>query len=126
MGYLFDNIPPGQNYVLCPDLYPYRLIVKPGFLSDRELGEIIKDELPDVEEWQYSGRRRRSVVSRSTGVRRQVHPATYAHNSRRMRPYSEVVHYAFHTADQRDQVVSRLIQERIKYEVYNEPGTPAP
>jgi hypothetical protein len=126
MGYLFDNIPPGQNYVICPDLYRYRLIVKPGFLSDRELGAIIEDEIPDVEEWQYSGRRRRPVVQSGGGraPRRQIQPASYAHDSRRMRPFTEVVHYAFHTPDQRDQVTARLDQERISYEVYNEPGAP--
>jgi hypothetical protein len=124
MGYLFDNIPPGQNFVLCPDLYLYRLIVQPGFLSDFSLGAIIKDELPDVEEWQYSGRRRRPVISQGRVVRRQVHPATYAQNSRMMRPFSEVVHYAFHTPSQRAQVMARFDQERIKYEVYNEPGAP--
>lgn len=127
MGYLFDNIPPGSNFVLCPDLYPYRLIVSPGFLTDSELRAIIRDEIPDVEEWQFSGRRRRPVPTPGgRPPRRQIHPATYALNSRRMRPFIEVVHFAFHTSDQRAKVIARFVQERIKYEVYNEPGTPTP
>ena len=125
MGYLTDNTPSGQNFVFCPDLYLYRLIVKPQFASDFQLSSFVKDEVPDVEEWQFSGRRR-CPVAPATGSarprRRQVHPATYAENSRYMRAFTEEVYYAFHTEAQRTQVAARLDQERFSYRFENEPS----
>jgi hypothetical protein len=124
MGYLSDNIPPGKNHAICQDLYPFRIIVQPGYLSDVQLSSIIMDEFPDVEEWQYSGRRRCPVVptrGKARPIRRKIHPAAYAQNSRYMRPFTEEVIYAFHTEAQRAQVAARFDQERIKYRLEDEP-----
>jgi hypothetical protein len=125
MGYLTDNIPVGRNFAFCQDLYLYRLIVKPQFASDFQLSSFVKDEVPDVEEWQFSGRRRCPVApptGRAQSSRRQVHPATWAQNSRYMRAFTEEVFYAFHTEAQRAQVAARLDQERYSYRLVNEPG----
>jgi hypothetical protein len=124
MGYLTDNIPPGSNHAICQDLYKFRIIVQPGFKSDVALASIIKDEVPDVEEWQFSGRRRCPIIparGKSRPVRRQIHPAAYAQNSRRVRPFTEEVVFAFHTENQRSQVAARFDQERVKYRLEDEP-----
>jgi hypothetical protein len=128
MGYLTDNIPPGKNHAVCQELYPFRIIIVPGFASDVAISQIIMDEIPDVEEWQYSGRRQCPVpptLGKGRKVRRVIHPSTYAQNSRRMRPFTEEVVYAFHTEAQRSQVAMRLDQERFKYRLVDEPtGSP--
>lgn len=127
MGYLTDNIPPGRNHAICQDLYPYRMIVAPGFKSDVELSSFVKDEIPDVEEWQFSGRRRSPVVpatGRARPIRRTVHPAAYAQDSRYVRPFSEEVHYGFHTTGQRAAVAARFDVERVTYRIVDEPSTP--
>lgn len=127
MGYLTDNIPPGRNHAICQDLYKFRLIVGPrsaSFYSNVKLAGIIKEELPDIEEWQFSGRRRCPVVparGKSQPNRRQIHPAAWAQNSRRMRPFIEEVVFAFHTEEQRSQVAARFDQERIRYRLEDEP-----
>lgn len=124
MGYLTDNIPPGKNHAICQDLYIFRMIVTPGFKTDLQLSALIMDVLPDVEEWQFSGRRRCPIIpgrGKARGVRRQIHPAAYAQNSRRMRPFTEEVHYAFHTELQRSQVAARFDVEGIKYKLMDEP-----
>lgn len=124
MGYLTDNIPPGQNFAICQDLYKFRIIIQPGSASDVKISGFIMDELPDVEEWQYSGRRRCPVVpgrGKARPIRRKIHPASWAHNSRRMRPFTEEVVYAFHTEGQRDQVAARLTQEGFKFRLEDEP-----
>ena len=118
MGYLSDNTPAGSNHVICQDLYSFRLIVIPKFASNIVLQSLVKDEIPDVEEWQFSGRRR-CVGARTT------HPAHYAQNSRRMRPFTEEVVFAFHTESQRAQVGSRLTLEGFKFRLEDEPtGSP--
>ena len=125
MGYLTDSIPLGENSAFCQDLYVYRMIVQPGARSDVELSAIIKDEIPDIEEWQYSGRRRCPILpsrGKEKGIRRVIHPSGYAQNSRRVRPFTELVIYAFHTSAQRDQIAARFVQERISYRVENEPS----
>jgi len=124
MGYLTDNIPPGRNYAICQELYPFRIIIKPQFASNTKLAGFIKDEIPDVEEWQFSGRRRCPVTpgrGKARPIRRKIHPATWAQNSRRMRPFIEEVVFAFHTEEQRDQVAARLVQERYKFRFEDEP-----
>ena len=124
MGYLTDNIPLGRNSAFCQDLYRFRLVVQPGSASDATISAIIKDELPDVEEWQYSGRRRCPVIpsrGKSRSIRRVIHPATWAQNSRLIRPFTEEVVYAFHTEAQRTQIEARLVQERFKFRIENEP-----
>ena len=127
MGYLGDNIPLGRNYAFCQDLYPYRLILNPKFASDVKITGIVKDEIPDVEEWQFSGRRRCPVVpsrGKSRNARgRQIHPAAWAQNSRRIRPFTEEVVLAFHTENQRSQVAARLTQEGFTYRLETEPST---
>ena len=127
MGYLGDNIPLGRNYAFCQDLYVYRIIVNPSFASDVALQQYVKDEIPDVEEWQFSGRRRCPVVPNRGKARsvqgRQIHPAAWAQNSRLMRPFTAEVVFAFHTEGQRDQVAARLTQEGFKYRFENEPSS---
>ena len=124
MGYLSDNIPPGSNHAICQDLYKFRIIIQPGFASNVKLSQIIMDEIPDVEEWQFSGRRRCPIVptrGKARPARRAIHPASWAQNSRRMRPFTEEVVYAFHTEEQRAQVMARLDQEGFKYRIEDEP-----
>jgi len=125
MGYLSDNIPPGKNYVVCQEIYKFRLILNPKFASNVALQQIVKNEIPDVEEWQFSGRRRCPVPqsrgkSRSVAGR-QIHPSTWAQNSRRMRPFTSEVVFAFHTEAQRSQVAARFTQEGFKYRFEDEP-----
>ena len=125
MGYLSDNIPLGQNYAFCQDLYLFRIILQPGYLSDVEITSIVKDEIPDVEEWQFSGRRRCPIIparGKARAIRRVINPSSWAHNSRRMRPFTEEVHLAFHTTAQRAQVAARFNQERISYRLENAPS----
>jgi hypothetical protein len=106
MGYLNDNTPDSRFWVICPDIYPYRIIVDPGFASNLELSTIVKDVLPDVEDWQFSGRRYCPQPRRKQP--RVIHPARYAQNSRKMRPRVERVVYAFHDTLQRQSVANRL------------------
>lgn len=61
MGYLADNLPAGRSVALCPDLYPYELvvtwIVNDPFFSPgpvEQLALAITAALPDVEVWQRS------------------------------------------------------------------------
>ena len=126
MGYLTDNIPPGRNYAYCQDLYLYRMIVDPAFASDVKLQQIVQDEIPDVEEWQFSGRRRCPVVPSRGPARkaqgRVVHPATWAEDSRLVRPFTAEVVFAFRTTAQRDQVGARMTQEGFKFRLENEPS----
>lgn len=126
MGYLTDNIPLGRNYALCQDLYSFRMVVQPGVLTDSKLSAIVKDEIPDVEEWQFSGRRRCPIVpsrGRAKGIRRVIHPSSWAFNSRRMRPFTEEVYFAFRTAAQQSQVAARMDAERISYTIHNTPNS---
>jgi len=60
MGYLSENFP-GKSWIDCPDAYPYAMIVeytlRDPFMypkPDDALALVIKDRLPDVEEWQAS------------------------------------------------------------------------
>ena len=125
MGYLTDNLPPGRNNVICQEIYKFRIIAQPGFASNVDLQECILDVLPDVEEWQFSGRRRCPVVpgrGKARPIRRVIHPSTYAQNSRRMRPFTEEVVFAFHTEDQRNQVAARLTNKRFKFRIEDEPS----
>ena len=125
MGYLSDNIPSGSNHAICQDLYKFRLILNPKFASNVALAQIVQDEIPDVEEWQFSGRRRCPVVPRRGKAQsvagRVIHPSSWAQNSRRVRPFTEEVVFAFHTEDQRDQVAARLTQEGFKFRFEDEP-----
>ena len=124
MGYLIDNTPIGRFSVFCTDLYPFRIIITPGFNSDRDLQTLVKDVIPDVEEWQFSGRRRCPLPKGKQS--RIIHPATYAHNSRKMREFTELVVFAFHTAEQRSQVAARLDTQLIKYTIEDEPTPQTP
>ncbi len=67
MGYLQDNLPQRKvQNVDCSALYPLLLKVKHRALpqerwagdSDLKTSLIVKDIVPDVEDWQYSGRKR--------------------------------------------------------------------
>jgi hypothetical protein len=61
MGYLQDNLPYGVSVGDCPELYPYALAVKwlvndpftAPSIVDR-VGLLVKEVLPDVEDWQFS------------------------------------------------------------------------
>lgn len=119
MGYLLDNVPPGQFYVLCADLYIFRLEIEPRFSTDRELMKKVKDVIPDIEEWQFSGRRRRPL---SDGRQSRINfPINYAVNSRRMREFEDFVVFAFHTVEQRAAVATRLVNEGYTIKLLNEP-----
>ena len=132
MGYLTDNLPPGKNHVICQDLYPFRLIVnnlgshwtEPRYVSDAELQLLVKDVLPDIEKWQFSGRRYRpKAVRRSPRI---VHPARYAQNSRPMRAFHERVVFSFHTEPQRDAAAARLRNSGFRDLTYQDEPTPNP
>ena len=118
MGYLTDNTPDGRFWVFCPDIYPYRIIVEPGFASNIQLSTIVKDVIPDVEDWQFSGRR--FCPQPRTKQRRVIHPASYAQNSRKMRPRIERVVYAFHDTLQRQMVADRLTNEGFNVTLQND------
>jgi len=61
MGYLQDNLPYGVSVADCPDLYQYALVVSwvvndpftAPTIVDR-IGLLVKEVLPDVEDWQFS------------------------------------------------------------------------
>ena len=120
MGYLADNKTPKRFYVECEEIYPLRVIVKPGFASDADLRMLVKDVLPDVEDWQFSGRRYHSkpVYGRKT---KGIHPATYAQNSRKIRDFDEEVVFGFHSTVQRDAVTARLANNGFSYKVEDDP-----
>lgn len=94
MGYLFDNIPPGRIDVLCHDLYPFRIKVLPAFFETYEIQLQVKDVIPDVEEWQYSGKR----------------------------PSDGRLIFAFHTDVQRDAAAARFNTLGLNFIVENEPA----
>ena len=126
MGYLTDNTPPGRNYAVCQDLYPLRVIVQPGSYSDVKLSGFVQEEIPDVEDWQFSGRRRCPRVparGKERSVGRVIHPAAWAQNSRRMRPFTEEVVYGFHSELDRAAVTARFDVERLTYRIEDEPSS---
>ena len=120
MGYLTDNTPPTSNSVICQDLYLFRIIITPGFASDTELQILVRDVLPDVEEWQFSGRRF-SPGTPFGPKKRVIHPASYAHNSRKMRNFDERVVFYFHNEIQRQAVADRLTTQGFKFVLQDEP-----
>jgi len=124
MGYLADNISIYKNTVICQDLYLFRIIIAPQFASDLDLQILVKDVIPDVEEWQFSGRRQcpvRPLNGKAKGAVRVVHPAAYAQNSRRARQFTSEVVFAFHTTLQRSQVAARLTNSSFKFRLEDEP-----
>jgi len=120
LGYLTDNTRAGSFGVICQDLYKFRVVIEPGFASDLDLRGIIKDVLPDIEEWQYSGRRRLPLTGGK--LSRVVSPSSYALNSRKMRQFEERVIFAFHTEVQRDAVTARLTTRGFKFTIEDEPN----
>lgn len=123
MGFLTDSTPPNKNWVFCQDLYPFRIIVEPGFANNLTLQSIIKDEIPDVEEWQFAGRRYCPPARKGKPLSPKLN-LRYAQNSRRVRPRDEFVVFGFHTTLQRDQVAARLTAEGYKYTYQDEPAAP--
>lgn len=119
MGYLTDNTPPTRNWVICQELYPFRIVIEPGFATDVELQLLVKDVVPDVEEWQYSGRRRCPLPAGK--LSRVIHPAAYAQNSRKMRQFIEMVVFAFHLESDRMAVAARLTSQGFKFTIEDEP-----
>lgn len=124
MGYLTDSTPVGRNHVVCQDLYSFRILVEPGFASNQELQLLVKDVIPDIEEWQFSGRRFCPKPRLGTPINPVVHPSAYAQNSRKKRQFDEIVVFAFHTTLQRDQVAARLTTQGFKYSFQDEPTRP--
>lgn len=120
MGYLSDNTPRTSWSVCCTDLYRYRLIIKPGYSSDLELREIVIDVLPDVEEWQFSGRRFWALPRYGPRPDRVILPG-YGLRRQNVRVYDERVVFAFHTEEERQAVADRLTTLRYKYEFQTEP-----
>jgi len=66
MGYLYDNLPQRKDQVVeCPRLYKLVLRVRhrPPFLAleaaetDDSIAHIVLSVVPDVEDWQFQGRR---------------------------------------------------------------------
>jgi hypothetical protein len=126
MGYLTDNTPHASNSASCHELYLYRIIISPGFASDLELQQLVRDVVPDPEEWQFSGRQHNPPPGGFGKSPRVVHPATYAQNSRKMRVWIEQVYFAFHTEEQRASVAARLSNRGFSYRLQNEPSDPNP
>lgn len=125
MGYLFDNIPPTQFGVECESLYTYRIIIDPFLSSDKTLQELVEDVVPDVETWQFSGRRKRCPRTDGKQVR-IIHPYGFSNQDRKTQQYLERVVFAFSTEVLRDQVAARLTNEGFQYTVQNGPGTTPP
>ncbi len=122
MGYLTDSTPSTKNWVICQDIYPFRVIINPGFASDLTLQMLVKSEIADVQEWQFSGRRRCARPRRGVSINPLVHPYGYAVNSRRVRPFDARVVFAFHTTTQRDTVTARLTNEGYSFAIEDEPA----
>lgn len=120
MGYLDLVTPSNRNWVFCEDVYPFRIRVEPGFASDLELQTIIKDEIPDVEEWQFSGRRftPRPRVDPQNPL---ISPSRYAQNSRKVRQFTEIVVFAFHSSLDRADAAARLTSEGFTFTLQDEP-----
>ncbi len=119
MGYLDDNMPENAFAIVCSDLYKFRMIVNPGFASDLDLQQLVKEVLPDVQEWQFSGRRFCPRSDRR--IPQTIRPRIYAQNSRKMRQFEERVFFAFGTALQRSEVGALFDTKRIKYTIEDEP-----
>jgi hypothetical protein len=116
MGYLANNKTPRRFYVECEEIYPLRVIVVPGFASDADLRTLVKDVVPDPEDWQFSGRRYR-VKPRYGRKTKGIHPAAYAQNSRRIRDFDQEVVFAFHSTIHRDAVTARLSNNGFTYRI---------
>ena len=122
MGYLSDNTPANKNWVFCEDLYKFRIRIDPRLQKDIVFQKLVKDVLPDVEEWQYSGRR---LCPRPAA--KPVNPIIfpdYAVNSRKKRQYTALVIFAFNLSSQRDAVAARLDTEGYNYSYEDEPTPP--
>ncbi len=115
MGYINDTVNPPAPYS-CHELYKWLLRVAPKFSTDDEMCSLVKDEEPDVEQWQYMGRRYfskpnvqytrtpRETVDYSPPRRGKVHNHTDA----------EVIQFSFATQPLRDRVRDRLVAEGYK------------
>ena len=120
MGYLTDNTLPGKPFVECRDLYVYRLEVEPKFKETREVNAIVRDQVPDVEEWQFSGRRKCPPLP-PIQVRRDT-TRKVAEDSLFVRRFTEVIRYAFRTREQRDAVVVRLSNQGLVVRAIDPPA----
>lgn len=125
MGYLFDNIPPTVFGVECEDLYNFRLFVDPGLDDDPTIRGIVRELLPDVETWQFSGRRTRCPRTDRRQVR-IVHPYGFSNQDRKTRQYLERVVFAFSTAILRDQAAARFTNLGYVVTIQDEPGNTPP
>jgi len=106
MGYLTDNTPPRTNVADCLVLYIYGLRVIPGYYTADELGLMVKEVLPDVEDWQFSDARR-------------VDP--------RRRPRSDSpthlkVDFQFHREPDRSKVANYFTSKGLSWSIYNIPS----
>lgn len=119
MGYLDLVTPDGRNWVICQDVYPFRIHITPGFASNLELQELVRELIPDVEEWQFSGRR--FCPKGPLAPKNPVLSPCYAVNSRKIRQFDEIVVFAFHLPSQRDTVAARLTNEGFKFFFRDEP-----
>ena len=119
MGYLDDNTPENSFAVVCSDLYKFRMVVNPGFATDLELQTLVREALPDVQEWQFSGRRFCPRTDRK--IPQTVRPRIYAQNSRKIRQFEQRVVFAFHTTLQRSEVGALFDTKRINYTIVDEP-----
>lgn len=122
MGYLTDNVTPGKPFVECLDIYPFRLEVSPGFAETREINAIIREQITDVEDWQFQGRRKCPPLPPIQ--RRRPQTRVTAQDSLFVRRFTEVVRYAFRNATLRDQAQALLNLRGFTTREINEPSDP--
>jgi hypothetical protein len=111
MGFISSSGVHGPPFS-CHDLYVWLLRVNPGFdLNDDDITKIVVSEEPDVELWQYMGRRFIPTDPPTPWVRKPPQTAEYAYPRHgRVRGGNSQIRAQFSFASQalRDRVVSRL------------------
>lgn len=111
MGYIADHTT-GPPPFSCHDLYKWLLRVDPGFdLNDDAISALVVNEEPDVELWQYMGRRFIPTDPPVPWVRKPRPEADYSYPRRgRVRGGVNQIRaqYSFATEALRDRVVGRL------------------
>lgn len=122
-GYLFDRTTVKAPEVLCNDLYRFVLRVFPGFDSDAVLADILVEAFPDVQTWQYMGRRFCPLPPAGRKSPRPVRPYVNYFPDGKVRPTQpDQVQYGFSTAALRDEAVVVLRANGYQIaQIWNEP-----
>lgn len=117
MGFIADNTTGPPPYS-CHELYHWLIRVDPGFdKTDTRMDLIIADEEPDVELWQFMGRRFFPPNPPAPWVRPQPPAADYSpprYGAVRGRTAVIRTQYSFATEALRDRVAARLTAEGFR------------